>query len=211
MRTGIFLVQSGHGLKSVMHLMSVWAMVYPWCLTSSSTRLENSNTAISAQFFISAQFLSNVLGGENLVPDVHQNVGWRSLVRSRCSIKRLASLGTLLRSGTTLFLMPSRLSLECPRTRSTTWIVSLAKARQSPPPGRSFRYLSTSWSSFLDRKKKEWRERIEGMSQERLVRRVFEVDVCDSHRMTSCSHSHCGLFRLGMFAHAHQQDLPHEQ
>ena len=29
-----------------------------------------------------------------------------------------------------------------------------------------------------DRKKKEWRERIEGMSQERLVRRVFEEDVC---------------------------------
>ena len=30
-----------------------------------------------------------------------------------------------------------------------------------------------------DRKKKEWRERIEGMSQERLVRRVFEEDVCE--------------------------------
>ena len=29
-----------------------------------------------------------------------------------------------------------------------------------------------------DRKKKEWRERIEGTSQERLVRRVFEEDVC---------------------------------
>ena len=29
-----------------------------------------------------------------------------------------------------------------------------------------------------DRKKKEWRERIEGMSQERLVKRVFEEDVC---------------------------------
>ena len=27
-------------------------------------------------------------------------------------------------------------------------------------------------------RKKEWRERIEGMSQERLVRRVFEEDVC---------------------------------
>ena len=29
-----------------------------------------------------------------------------------------------------------------------------------------------------DRKKKEWRERIEGKSQERLVRRMFEEDVC---------------------------------
>ena len=29
-----------------------------------------------------------------------------------------------------------------------------------------------------DRKKKEWRVRIEGMSQERLMRRVFEEDVC---------------------------------
>ena len=29
-----------------------------------------------------------------------------------------------------------------------------------------------------DRKKKEWRERIEGMSQKRLVKRVFEEDVC---------------------------------
>ena len=27
-------------------------------------------------------------------------------------------------------------------------------------------------------RKKEWRERIEGMLQERLVRRVFEEDVC---------------------------------
>ena len=27
-------------------------------------------------------------------------------------------------------------------------------------------------------RKKEWRERIEGMSQERLVKRVFEDDVC---------------------------------
>ena len=32
--------------------------------------------------------------------------------------------------------------------------------------------------AVVDRKKKEWRERIEGMSQERLVRRVFEEDVC---------------------------------
>ena len=32
--------------------------------------------------------------------------------------------------------------------------------------------------AVADRKKKEWRERIEGMSQERLVRRVFEEDVC---------------------------------
>ena len=32
--------------------------------------------------------------------------------------------------------------------------------------------------AFVDRKK-EWRERIEGMSQERLVRRVFEEDVCE--------------------------------
>ena len=31
--------------------------------------------------------------------------------------------------------------------------------------------------AIADRKKKEWRERIEGMSQERLVRRVFEEDV----------------------------------
>ena len=30
----------------------------------------------------------------------------------------------------------------------------------------------------VDRKKKEWRKRIEGMSQERLVRRVFEEDAC---------------------------------
>ena len=29
-----------------------------------------------------------------------------------------------------------------------------------------------------DRKKKEWRERIEGKSQKRLVKRVFEEDVC---------------------------------
>ena len=28
------------------------------------------------------------------------------------------------------------------------------------------------------RKKKEWRESIEGMSQERLVRRIFEEDAC---------------------------------
>ena len=32
---------------------------------------------------------------------------------------------------------------------------------------------------FVDRKKKEWRERIEGMSQERLVGRVFEEGVCE--------------------------------
>ena len=32
--------------------------------------------------------------------------------------------------------------------------------------------------AVADRQKKEWRERIEGMSQERLVRRVFEEDVC---------------------------------
>ena len=32
--------------------------------------------------------------------------------------------------------------------------------------------------AIADRKKNEWRERIEGMSQERLVRRVFEEDVC---------------------------------
>ena len=32
--------------------------------------------------------------------------------------------------------------------------------------------------AVADRKEKEWRERIEGMSQEMLVRRVFEEDVC---------------------------------
>ena len=32
--------------------------------------------------------------------------------------------------------------------------------------------------AVADRKKKERRERIEGMSEERLVRRVFEEDVC---------------------------------
>ena len=32
--------------------------------------------------------------------------------------------------------------------------------------------------AVVDKTKKEWRERIEGMSQERLVRRVFEEDVC---------------------------------
>ena len=32
--------------------------------------------------------------------------------------------------------------------------------------------------AVADRKKKEWRERIEGMAQERLVKRAFEEDVC---------------------------------
>ena len=34
--------------------------------------------------------------------------------------------------------------------------------------------------AVVDRKKKEWRERIEGMSHETLVRRVFEEDTCGS-------------------------------